>query len=252
MVIYQSILKTIGGNPNNIEAMTNEALEYMFWLYDSYFFNETFQRHFEKYPESSLTIKFGHGHSEHSGVPAFYEGLCTAKGCNYTILIDKTVFNLLFKTLKHERECVNGIECSNQLECVQIVMEHEMVHLLTYMYYPPKSGHSYPFQFIATNIFGHTATTHLLGYGCSQKEYIMKAKEYVRLGMVVKTYSPHSRVMQTMLVVGTQPDYFTGTYVTGQGVTIQSNIPYEFVILPGVTAGYLVDLLHSWIGIPED
>ncbi|MGU9950960.1 MAG: SprT-like domain-containing protein [Gammaproteobacteria bacterium WSBS_2016_MAG_OTU1] len=57
---------------------------------------------------------------------------------------------------------VNGLQCSNRLEAMQRVMEHEIVHLIEYLIWTDSSCAQKRFHSIAKRFFGHSHYKHAL------------------------------------------------------------------------------------------
>jgi hypothetical protein len=55
---------------------------------------------------------------------------------------------------------VNGIECTDRLEAVQRVFEHELVHLIELLVWGQSRCSASRFRALARRIFGHTEVTH--------------------------------------------------------------------------------------------
>ena len=72
--------------------------------------------------------------------------------------------HLLFQTFKGEQREVKvvGLPCSNRLEAMQKIVEHELVHLCETLAWQGSSCKGQRFQTIATRIFGHVEHTHRL------------------------------------------------------------------------------------------
>lgn len=72
--------------------------------------------------------------------------------------------HLLFQTFKGEQREVKvvGLPCSNRLEAMQRIVEHELVHLCETLAWQRSSCKGQRFQSIATRLFGHVEHTHRL------------------------------------------------------------------------------------------
>ena len=138
-------------------------LEYLGELYDRYFFAGKIQKRL-RLTKSKLDYVI----SKHTKTG----GSCSKKGDEYTIKIPINLFRNLFqkgeKTLK-----VNGLLCTTHLECLQIVLEHELIHLFMFLYYHDSkpsqsqstdtfSPHGEMFRSITYMYFGHTDHKHSL------------------------------------------------------------------------------------------
>jgi len=96
--------------------------------------------------------------------------------CVYTIEISTKILRDAF--VRPATYPVGGLLCRSRLECMQLTLEHEMVHLLMYMWQKCNDplgnrrtrkpvvdglvvgGHGPTFKRLVLNMFGHTATRH--------------------------------------------------------------------------------------------
>lgn len=149
----------------------------MFWLYDQVFFNNIFRR-LEKEKGFKVTFKF----SKRTGAAA----VCRSKGnCEFVIEISLPVYQAIFQPGTAEVEKANGINCESHIECLQLVMEHEMIHaLIRALDIPTKMSHGPEFQKIARGLFGHTDFRHSLGlgllFGKEEAKNLIKVGDRVR------------------------------------------------------------------------
>lgn len=227
--IWSQMLSRIG-SPNSVSSMKDDDLEFMLSLYDRLFFggnllpaNGKLRVQFGQFGEKGQFGPFGEqgertdstGISGHTfvmnGVP--------------TMLISRPVFSKLFRDC-NQTEVVNGVQCRDQLECLMLSFEHELVHVLLNMWahelFTEGRGHGEHFQRIAQYYFGHTDVKHWLGrcLGFDPDEYRERVIESVRPGDQVRIYdhedgtrdvhrvdSIGERVYATNLRTGVQNDY---------------------------------------------
>lgn len=182
--IHKKMLKS--GTTSDLKGIPD--LRYLFELYDKNFFSGQIQRKLDQ-TKSKLDFIF----SKHTKTG----GTCSRRGCEWKINIPIRLFQGLFS--KGEKNLLaNGIWCTSQLDCLQIVFEHELMHLLMQLYeyqgrtptYDQSSDtftmHGKLYQCMAFLYFGHTAYKHdLLGGEVSDKI----KKEEARIGMTVKFFS---------------------------------------------------------------
>ena len=62
----------------------------------------------------------------------------------------------------HREITVNGMVCTDRLQAMQRVFEHELIHLVELMFWGTSSCRQDRFQSLARRIFGHTEYTHRL------------------------------------------------------------------------------------------
>ena len=78
----------------------------------------------------------------------------------YEIAIAST---LLFESFRDSKAIsVTGMLCTNRLQAVQRVMEHEMIHLIEMLIWNDSSCAARRFQGIANRLFGHKQSSHQL------------------------------------------------------------------------------------------
>lgn len=152
---------------NNIKLST-QFLQDMFDAYDKlfcgYYIRDTLK-------EKNSTLKFEVS-KRHTSVA----GQCAKEGCRYTIRVSAKTFERISFPSADTFYINNGLKCYSLLECLQMTLEHELIHLLIYLV--PLSGdlsvyserqrreilapHGELFKCLAHGIFGHTSFHHLL------------------------------------------------------------------------------------------
>jgi hypothetical protein len=101
-------------------------------------------------------------------------------------IMDK-IHNEKFKSIK-----INGLVCYDIVDVLILLMEHEITHLILYIYYnyknDIKSGHNSQFKDIVWNMYRHTKITHDLLTGDIEKYENHKdtAKKELQIGMKIK------------------------------------------------------------------
>lgn len=191
-VIRDQFLPLIG-NANNVQALTNEMLREMVFAYDRLFFDNQIRDFYAANRHEHLTVRFGKG--------TVTVGKCEVTGCTSTLKISKVAFSDLFNGT-HEVETVNGLQCTTQLDCMMLTVEHEMIHLLLFKIQPTldlvkKEKHSPRFQALARNLFGHTDFRHNLGRGLTEdpKQYRERVIRTIRTGNIVSVRDPKTQVV---------------------------------------------------------
>lgn len=136
---------------NNYLNVTPELLQSMLFDYDDLFFNKTIQTSIDK-NELSLDILVNGKHTFNT------EGYCISNNCHYTITIPVK----LLKRYKRKSH-IAGILTNDLTECVQRALEHEMVHLLIFLYCKNSDltdYHGNLFSNMVHSIFGHQTIYH--------------------------------------------------------------------------------------------
>lgn len=158
--VRSKIYKKFNGFKDSVSSMTSDDLHKMFQMYDDLCFDNSIQDYIT---DKEFTLKFAL-----SGEDTFTtEGVCTAKRsdtkamkCDYVITIPIHFFDLVKgKTL------IAGQECNDQLECLQRVMEHELVHLIIFMFCGDEfitNQHGDLFMSTVHDLFRHTDYKHYI------------------------------------------------------------------------------------------
>ena len=138
---------------DSVYTMSSKDLHDVFSLYDKLCFDGDIESYVR---DANFTLKF-----RTSGEDTFTtEGICTQKICDYIVTIPTHYF-----------KNVNGITnvaghlCKDQLECLLRVMEHELVHLIIFMFCGDPfitDQHGTLFMNIVKDLFGHTDFRHYI------------------------------------------------------------------------------------------
>ena len=102
----------------------------------------------------------------------------------YTIVIDiDMIFHRLILT---SNSSVGNIRCKNKVDCVQILIEHELIHILKHHYkgYDETDPHGEHFRILMKDVFCHTTPSHNLLDGIVNKRNkgAIQPGDYVDLG----------------------------------------------------------------------
>lgn len=153
--IRKKIYKKYKQWKDNVSEMTNEDLCGIFNMYDELCFDGDIKAQLGDF---KYTLKF-----EKSGTETFNtQGICARGKCAYTITIPVE----FFKGIESGKVTnVAGHECRDQLECLQRVIEHELVHLVIFVFCRDDfiSGeHGELFMKLVKDLFGHTDHRHYI------------------------------------------------------------------------------------------
>jgi hypothetical protein len=185
------------GRSANFQQLSAADLDRLFALYDEQFFANSFRRSFvaaghelEMMPTAMLSRTAGR---------CAYDPSRLKHRCTYTIEIATRILRDAFGPDRPTRPvyAVGGLLCRSRLECMQLTLEHEMVHLLMFVWKECSDGarlggHGRTFKLLARNIFGHTETKHGLmtpldeGEPGSARERIQRAKARLFVGAGVE------------------------------------------------------------------
>jgi hypothetical protein len=174
----------------NFSDLKNSDIKRLFDLYDDYFFGGSIM---EKINSSGSTIKF----TSSSLGGSTFAGKCimTKAGmkCTFELRFPSKLFLKLF-TQKGSNKLLktNGIICRDRLECLQLVFEHELVHLIMHLWnYYDKSGDLYSshgklFQCMTKSLFDHTDYRHELFNEFEEgTEFITKKVAFVGMDVYI-------------------------------------------------------------------
>lgn len=204
-----------------IENIISKDIQEIFRLYDNIFFGGQIV---EKLKSKNSTVNF----KITKGTKI--AGLCqTAKSpggtrCFFTLSFPAHLYKNLFS--KGETSLrVNGINCTDKIFCLQMVFEHELVHLLMQLYnYEARgtgifSAHGKLFNCMVHAYFGHTDFRHNLLSG--DEKHILN-KEYVNVGDKLgyedrKGVFITGRILKknpkTAVVIITEPSQYRGSKI---------------------------------------
>jgi len=131
-------------------------LEFLFRAYDRTFFNGWFENALREVPLSfrlASRMTRAAGKTTHRITPGGRSIYEIAIACS-----------MLFEAFAEgDRDVtVCGIHCNNRLQALQLVFEHEMVHLFELLSFDNSNCSASRFQQITAALFGHSAHTHSL------------------------------------------------------------------------------------------
>ncbi len=81
---------------------------------------------------------------------------------SFEISVSTTLLFQCFGGEDHRPITVAGVECTDRLEALQLITEHELVHLIEMLLWQSSSCSADRFQSIAWRFFGHRGHTHAL------------------------------------------------------------------------------------------
>ena len=121
--VYNQVVLS-GLNPT-LNNYSNKSLNTILNIVDKVYFNNILKKYFND-KKITLTLSFNNKYTRTAG-------LCTKKGCNYSIQIATDMFDKPFKQGMKSKK-INGLKCYNQLECMLHVFTHELVHLIIFVF----------------------------------------------------------------------------------------------------------------------
>ena len=116
----------------DFDSIDGDDLHYLLELYDEHFFTGAFIRKIRADGEDLDMVP--------STTLAKTAGVCrynpskTKRSCLYTIEIGINVLRDAFKPGTTPTYPIGGLKCKSRLECMQLTLEHEMIHLLMFVW----------------------------------------------------------------------------------------------------------------------
>ncbi|MCA9127621.1 MAG: hypothetical protein KDB22_11070 [Planctomycetales bacterium] len=166
---------------HNFVSATAKDLQFMAELYDQFFFSGLclpIARHYGLQFRWSKRMTSAGGktvriiHTDHS---------TRKQSTRYEIVLSATLLFQTFSDLQRPIR-VTGVLCTNRLQAMQRIMEHELIHLVEMLVWDDSCCAAARFQSIARRLFGHTEHKHDL---ITQQERAA-SKFNVRVGSLVK------------------------------------------------------------------
>lgn len=152
-------------------------LENLFYLYDSIFFYDFFKSNYCKYIVFSISSRLRSSAAKTIVKQQLYSNIK-----NFEIRMGTTFFDN-FYYIKRDIK-VNGITPSSPEEAVMLVLEHEIIHLLEFIYFNSSSCKNKRFLKLAYNIFKHKSCFHQLPTYSEINSKLLK----IRIGQFIQFY----------------------------------------------------------------
>ena len=121
----------------------------------------------------------------------------------------------LFQTFqRNETSKVGGRVCTNRLQALQRIMEHEMIHLAEMLVWHDSNCGAKRFKAISRRFFGHTESNHqlLTPRDVAKRKYKINAGDYVAFksnGRILNGFVNRITKRATVLVVDSQGTLYT-------------------------------------------
>jgi len=186
----------------NVDKLDKKAIKNTFEILDEiYFDNQISERINDINAKMSFDVSnrlsCTAGYCEYSWKTDYYGN----KKWKFKLIISNKIINNLFSN-KESALKINGLKCRNKLECYLNLYQHELIHLLLFVFCLDKGkdygGHTDTFIKIANNLFGHTEYKHNLLCGDADKNEIDDAKfrKEVQLGDEIKSKKIKDKIYQ--------------------------------------------------------
>jgi hypothetical protein len=159
-LVYENALrKSPYLDSGNFTAIHTTDLRRLFDEYDDCFFESQIGTTLRNIP---LGFRLSRRMTSVAGKTARYGGSDCPGGSRYEISVSTELLFQCFRNNDDRPITVVGIACSDRLEALQRVMEHELVHLLELVLWSTSSCSTARFQAIASRFFSHESHTHQL------------------------------------------------------------------------------------------
>ena len=228
------MLQRVHNQPNRVASMRNTDLEAMLRQYDDLFLQGRLGNYFRNHPDEAFWIEFGRT-TEKSG----YCRIERHPRCVRVISLSRPVHSRIFTgSTAHTTETNAGLQCTSQLGCLQLTLEHELIHLIIDIWCPEQIGraiHGNLFKILARNLFGHRDFRHVLGRGLAEDPavHIARVKQYLHPGMIADVYNRRTRSSTNYEVLEINPRANVKTFLGRAANGRDYRIPLVNVILPG-------------------
>jgi hypothetical protein len=155
--VVQELLKESANiKSGEINCISVSDLQILYKHYDRIFFNNWFGKNFKGQVLYELSKRM----TKSAGITKCPKNISQLKPEQVRITITISV-DFLFKfDYLDGSKLVCGIETHNNLEALQIVFEHELVHVLEFLLSHTSNCRGQRFKDTARNLFGHTQSHH--------------------------------------------------------------------------------------------
>lgn len=192
-IIYDYLLKKVFKTVDF--QLKNSHVKETFMILDKVYFNYEISK-FIKKTISRITFKATSKLSKTAGFCKYRYFLNKYGDIDYGIYeiqISKKIIDSLFSDKKINTLKINGLNCSDRLECYINLYQHEIIHLLISIFCTKDGlgmgGHTRMFKELVYNLFGHTEYKHLLLDGDSLKmeEKVKFNKLNIEIGDIIES-----------------------------------------------------------------
>ena len=161
--IYEAVLQ---GSPHlrrgNFEKLSSVDLAFLFRHYDERVFTGLLQNTLEEADATPIRFRSSRRLTKNAGyTKQIKRDTPTGRRVSYEIAIAADMLLQAFNE-DHREITVNGVACADRLQAMQRVFEHELIHLVEFLFWETSSCRQDRFQSLVHGIFGHTEYTHRL------------------------------------------------------------------------------------------
>jgi hypothetical protein len=162
--IYQSMLRESRAiSEPNFQLIGVDDLALMFQRYDQLFFENWLSNAIASTAEARLTFRLSSKMTRAGGKTIRKRiGLRNGTSASYFEIAIATRMLFMNFRASHRPVTVCGLVCTNRLEALQRIMEHEILHLAEMLCWGKSSCAAKRFKTLSANIFGHASSKHEL------------------------------------------------------------------------------------------
>jgi hypothetical protein len=147
----------------NFTAIATDDLQQVFNHYDRHFFGGWLARNIAEKSPTPLSFRLSRTMTRAGGKTIARQCLEPngQRVFHYEIAISSTLLFMTFGDVQRP-VIVCGVPCADRLQALQLIMEHEIVHLIELLVWGRSSCAADQYKALAARIFGHTASSHEL------------------------------------------------------------------------------------------
>lgn len=139
-------------NSNNL-ILCDKHISYLFYLYDNYFFDNKLKPLFQ----NNISFSTSNRMSSAGGKTIYKK---QRNNASFEIRVSVKILNNFYKTSCEKK--VSGILVKDPIEALQIILEHEICHLIEFYYYGSSNCKGARFKKLSMDIFNHKSIYHEL------------------------------------------------------------------------------------------
>lgn len=143
---------------SDFTEMKDSDIFLLYSIYDEIFLESWFKKNFK----GKLTFKFSKQLSRSAGNTKTKKNIGELKDEDIEFEIKISVNHLLNFDKIDRNKSVGGIEAKSKLDCLMLVFEHELCHVIEFLLYKKSDCSKQVFKDIIFNLFGQHETTHKL------------------------------------------------------------------------------------------
>lgn len=141
-----------------IQKIGNKDLELLFEIYDSVFFQDWFSNNFR----GRLEFSFSRRMTKSAGITSCPRNIDLSHPASLVIKVKVNQDFILSYGIGQGELSVAGIETESSLEALQLILEHELVHVIEFIHYGRSCCKRNRYKKLAEGLFAHVESYHRL------------------------------------------------------------------------------------------